>query len=103
MADKNRLNVGLSRARDVLIVIGDAHKYKRLRSKPRSLRQTRLFLEIMCDIATTTVLWKGDTLDIKNIDTWDAIQSGNSEEELDGREEKTGDFETTEAGPKWRY
>ena len=56
MTDKNRLNVGLSRARDVLIVIGDAHKYKRLRSKPRSLRQMRLFLEIMCDIATTTVL-----------------------------------------------
>jgi hypothetical protein len=106
MADKNRLNVGLSRARDVLIVIGDAHKYKRLLSKSGTLKQTRLFLEIMCDIATTTVLWKGDTSDIKDIDTWDTIQRGNSEEELEGevgKEKKTGDFQTNEAGPKWRY
>jgi regulator of nonsense transcripts 1 len=34
MRDKNRLNVAISRARDVLIVIGDGRKYRRLLSKP---------------------------------------------------------------------
>jgi hypothetical protein len=58
----------------------------------------------MCDIVTTTMLWKGDTSEIKNIDTWDAIESGDNEEESggeDGKEGKTGGFETKEAGPKW--
>jgi hypothetical protein len=103
MKDKNRLNVAISRARDVLIVVGDAHGYKRLLSKPKVIKQTRLFLEIMCDIATHTMLWKGDTSDIKDIHTWDAIEGGDNEGESDGKGEKIGDFQNKDTSLEWKY
>jgi hypothetical protein len=56
MSDKHCLNVTISRARDVLIVVGDAHKYRRLNAKAVIPTQYRKFLEVMADIANNTVL-----------------------------------------------
>jgi hypothetical protein len=74
-----------SRARDVLIVIGDAQKYQRLLSKPKVFKENRLFLEIMDDIAINTVFWKEETSTLEDIDTWDMIEGANNVEDPDNR------------------
>lgn len=101
MNQRTRLNVSISRARDVLIVIGDAHKYKRLLSKHKVFKENRLFLEAMCEVAQNTVLWKGDTSALQDTDTWDTLEDGMDDgegEEGGGDQPQAGD-----AGPIWRY
>ena len=73
MSDRHRLNVAISRARDVLIVIGDADKYNRQTTK-KPPAQYRKFLGVMTDIAKNTVLWNGDVTDLKAMDRWDSIK-----------------------------
>ena len=94
MRDKNRLNVAISRARDVLIVIGDGRKYRRLLSKPRVAKGSCLFLEIMCDIGSNTVLWYGNRSAVVEFEEWDM-----SEEGLEHEAEHSGD-ETKHGGDK---
>jgi hypothetical protein len=107
MKERNRLNVAISRARDVLIVIGDATLYKRLLSRPKVLKEAQLFLSIMCDIARNTVLWKGDTSDLKEIDTWDKIEGAIDDEEgpddKEGDDIKEGHVQSSDASTQWRY
>ena len=86
MRDRHRLNVA-SRARDVLIVIGDGRKYQRLLSKRRVTRAHRQFLEIMFDIGTNTVLWGGNKSSLAEFDEWD-MEEGEWEEESDEAGEK---------------
>lgn len=107
MKERNRLNVAISRARDVLIVVGDAHLYKRLISKRKVLKEAQLFLNIMCDIAKNTVLWKGDTSDLKEIDAWDRIEGEIDEEDeadtKEGDDIKEGHAQSSDASRKFRY
>ena len=106
MKERNRLNVAISRARDVLIVLGDAHLYKRLISKRKVLKEAQLLLNIMCDIAKNTVLWKGDTSDLKEIDAWDRIEGEIDEDEADNQEGddvKEGHAQSSDTSRKFRY
>jgi hypothetical protein len=80
---RNRLNVAISWARNILIVLGDALLYKRLLLKCKVLKKAQLFLNVMCDIAKNTILWKGDTSALKDIDTWDMIEGASDEEGSD--------------------
>ena len=93
MRDKTRLNVAISRARDVLIVIGDGRKYRRLLSKNRVAKGSRSFLEIMCDIGTKSVLWYGNRSAVAEFKKWDK-----AEEEQDEAGEKDGQEHTLEHG-----
>lgn len=87
MKDRHRLNVAISRARDVLIVIGDGRKYRRLQSKKRVTKAHRLFLELTCDIGTNTVLWHGNKSSLAEFDEWDTVDM---QEESDGDGEEAG-------------
>jgi hypothetical protein len=71
MKNRNRLNVAISRARDVLIVIGDNNKYQRLYNRTRFAKQSKLFLEVMTDIGRNTIKWNGDKADFAEINEWD--------------------------------
>lgn len=96
MRDKHRLNVAISRAREALIVIGDGHKYRRLLTKKKVARSSRLFLEIMAEISTNTVLWHGDKSSLAELDEWDMPEEGDGDEESDD----AGNKVETEAGPE---
>jgi hypothetical protein len=86
MSDRHRLNVAISRARDVLIVIGDANKYN-LRNSKKPPTQYRKFLQVMTDIAKNTVLWDGDKTDLKDMDNWDSIKETNNTDESEEQSE----------------
>ena len=104
MKERNRLNVAISRARNVLIVVGDAYLYRRLISRRKVLKETQLFLDIMCDIAKNTVLWKGDTSALKEIDTWDRIEGEIDEDDeaddKEGNDVKEGHAQSSDMGVK---
>ena len=98
MRDRHRLNVAISRARDVLIVIGDGRKYQRLLSKRRVTKAHRQFLEIMFDIGTNTVLWGGNKSSLAEFGEWD-MEEGEWEEESDEAGEKDGPGHAPGYGP----
>jgi hypothetical protein len=63
----------------------------------RSSRRTDYFLDVIGDIMRNTVLWKGDTSTLQDIDTWDMIEGANNgkssvDEEGDGVEVLGADF-----------
>ena len=88
MKDRNRLNVAISCARDMLIVLGDGSKYQRLLAKPKVAKQSQLFLEVMCDIAKHTMIWNVDKSEYRDIDEWDMIEGG----EVEGMDEEEGEI-----------
>jgi hypothetical protein len=71
--------ITISRARDVLIVIGDYYKHQRLYHRTRFAYQSRLFLEVMTDIGRNTIKWNGDKADFAEINKWDV--DGNVEQD----------------------
>jgi superfamily I DNA and/or RNA helicase len=73
MSDRHRLNVAISCARNVLIVIGDANKYNLRYAKAKIPTQYQKFLQVMADIAKHTILWNGDQSEITSMDRWDVI------------------------------
>jgi hypothetical protein len=93
MRDKNRLNVAISHARDVLIVIGDGRKYRWLLLKNRVAKGSRSFLEIMCDIGTKSVLWYSNRSAVAEFEEWNM-----GEEEQNEAGEKDGQEHTLEHG-----
>jgi len=106
MKERNRLNVAISRACDIFIVIGDALLYRRLLSKRKVLKEAQLFLNVMGDIARNTILWKGDTSALKDVDTWDMIEGASDEEGSDDEEGggiKQGHVQSSDASTKWKY
>ena len=86
MTDRHRLNVAISRARDVLITIGDVNKYN-LRSTKNPPTQYRKFLEVMTDIANKTIIWDGDNTDLNSIDKWDSIYETDDTDEYEEESE----------------
>lgn len=86
MTDRHRLNVAISRARDVLITIGDANKYN-LRSTKNPPTQYRKFLEVMTDIANKTIIWDGDNTDLNSMDKWDSIYGTDDTDEYEEESE----------------
>jgi superfamily I DNA and/or RNA helicase len=106
MKERNRLNIAISQARDVLIVLVDALLYKCLLSKRKVLKEAQLFLNVMRDIAKNNVLWKGDTSALKDIDTWDMIESASDKEGSDdkgGGGVKQGHVQSSDTSTKWKY